>query len=85
MKGAEIYPAPIVDLLDDDEHLEVELVTSLLYPNCHYSYRQLRGAVGALGEVRAERAAEAGARRIAGSMTSCCARSTPATASASTS
>jgi thymidylate synthase ThyX len=52
MKGAEIYPAPIVDLLDDDEHLEVELVTSLLYPTCHYSYRQLRGAVGALNEVR---------------------------------
>jgi thymidylate synthase ThyX len=52
MKGAEIYPAPVVDLLDDEEHLEVELVTSLLYPNCHYSYRQLRGAVGALGEVR---------------------------------
>ena len=51
MKGAEIYPAPIVDLLDDDEHLEVELVTSLLYPTCHYSYRQLRGAVGALSEV----------------------------------
>ncbi len=52
MKGVEIYPAPIVDLLDDEEHLEVELVTSLLYPNCHYSYRQLRGAVGALNEVR---------------------------------
>ncbi len=52
MKGAEIYPAPIVDLLDDDEHLEVELVTSLLYPTCHYSYRQLRGAVGALSETR---------------------------------
>ncbi len=52
MKGAEIYPAPIVDLLDDEEHLEVELVTSLLYPNCHYSYRQLRGAVAALDETR---------------------------------
>jgi len=52
MKGAEIYPAPIVDLLDDEEHLEVELATSLLYPNCHYSYRQLRGAVGALNEVK---------------------------------
>jgi thymidylate synthase ThyX len=47
-----IYPAPIVDLLDDDEDLEVELVTSLLYPHCHYSYRQLRGAVAALSEVR---------------------------------
>jgi thymidylate synthase ThyX len=52
MNGAEIYPAPIVDLLDDDEELEVELVTSLLYPCCHYSYRQLRGAVAALSEAR---------------------------------
>jgi thymidylate synthase ThyX len=47
-----IYPAPVVDLLDDDEDLEVELATSLLYPHCHYSYRQLRGAVAALSEVR---------------------------------
>jgi thymidylate synthase ThyX len=52
MNGVEIYPAPIVDLLDDEEDLEVELVTSLLYPNCHYSYRQLRGAVAALSETR---------------------------------
>jgi thymidylate synthase ThyX len=52
MNGAEIYPAPIVDLLDDDEELEVELVTSLLYPCCHYSYRQVRGAVAALSEAR---------------------------------
>ncbi|HEY5328875.1 MAG TPA: FAD-dependent thymidylate synthase [Acidobacteriaceae bacterium] len=50
MKGAEIYPAPVVDLLDDDEDLEVEIATSLLYPQCHYSYRQLRGAVAALRE-----------------------------------
>jgi thymidylate synthase ThyX len=52
MKGAEIYPAPLVDLLDDDEDLEIELATSLLYPFCHYSYRQLRGAVAALPEAR---------------------------------
>jgi thymidylate synthase ThyX len=52
MKGVEIYPAPVVDLLDDEEDLEVELATSLLYPNCHYSYRQLRGAVAALSETR---------------------------------
>ena len=49
---AEIYPAPAVDLLDDDEDLEVELATSLLYPCCHYSYRQIRGAVTALSESR---------------------------------
>jgi thymidylate synthase ThyX len=52
MGDAEIYPAPMVDLLDDDEDLEVELSTSLLYPVCHYSYRQLRGAVAALPEAR---------------------------------
>jgi thymidylate synthase ThyX len=49
---APIYPAPVVDLLDDDEDLEVELATSLLYGCCHYSYRQIRGAVAALGETR---------------------------------
>jgi thymidylate synthase ThyX len=57
MRGADgharpIYPAPVVDLLDDDEDLEVELATSLLYPHCHYSYRQLRGAVASLTETR---------------------------------
>ncbi len=52
MGDAAVYPAPIVDLLDDDEDLEVEIATSLLYPHCHYSYRQLRGAVAALSEVR---------------------------------
>ncbi len=52
MKGAPIYPSPIVDLLDDDEDLEIEIATSLLYPHCHYSYRQLRGAVTALPENR---------------------------------
>ena len=52
MKGVEIYPAPIVDLLDDDEDLEVELTTSLLYGCCHYSYRQLRGVVAGLPEAR---------------------------------
>jgi thymidylate synthase ThyX len=52
MKGVEVYPSPLVDLLDDDEDLEVELTTSLLYSCCHYSYRQLRGAVAALSERR---------------------------------
>ena len=43
-----IEPSPVVDLLDDPEPLEIELATSLLYPHCHYSYRQLRGQVEAL-------------------------------------
>jgi thymidylate synthase ThyX len=48
MHDQPIDPAPVVDLLDDAEPLEVELATSLLYPHCHYSYRQLRSNVAAL-------------------------------------
>ena len=48
MAGQPIEASPIVDLLDDSEPLEVELATSLLYPHCHYSYRQLRSHVAAL-------------------------------------
>jgi thymidylate synthase ThyX len=54
MNGQPIDPAPIVDLLDDSEPLEVELATSLLYPHCHYSYRQLRANVAALTAPRRE-------------------------------
>jgi len=46
MQGAAIEPAPLVDLVDDDlpdnDPLEIELATTLLYAHCHYSYRQLR-------------------------------------------
>jgi thymidylate synthase ThyX len=39
----------IVDLLDD-EPLEVEIATTLLYEHCHHSYRQIRQAVEAAGD-----------------------------------
>ncbi len=52
MQGAPILQAPIVDLVDGEEPLEIELATSLLYPHCHYSYRQLREAVASLEAVR---------------------------------
>src|SRR5882762_1045191 len=52
MSGQTIQSAPVVDLLDDDEKLEVELATSLLYPHCHFSYRQLRSHVAALSAAR---------------------------------
>jgi len=52
MGGVAIEAAPVVDLLDDVESLEVELATSLLYPHCHYSYRQLRRQVTDLSEAR---------------------------------
>jgi thymidylate synthase ThyX len=52
MQGAAIAPAPVVDLIDGNESLEVELATSLLYSCCHYSYRQLRDHVGGLSGQR---------------------------------
>jgi thymidylate synthase ThyX len=64
MAGQAIDPAPVVDLLDDPEPLEVELATSLLYPFCHFSYRQLRHHVAALNDAgRAEIIALGMARR----------------------
>jgi thymidylate synthase ThyX len=54
MKGQPIEPSPTVDLLDDVESLEVELATSLLYPHCHYSYRQLSHHVAALSAPQRE-------------------------------
>ncbi len=54
MAGQPIEPAPVVDLLED-EPLEIELATSLVYPYCHFSYRQLRRTVESL---TAERRAE---------------------------
>ena len=44
-------PDSSVDLLED-ETLEIEIATTLLYGACHYSYRQLRHHVGALDEAR---------------------------------
>jgi thymidylate synthase ThyX len=63
MAGQAIEPAPVVDLLDDEEPLEVELATSLLYPHCHFSYRQLRREVAALSEARRLELIRLGAER----------------------
>jgi thymidylate synthase ThyX len=51
LKKAPIASAPLVDLLED-EPLEIELATTLLYEHCHYSYRQVRQAVESLTAVR---------------------------------
>jgi len=49
-----IEPAPLVDLLED-EPLEVELATTLLYQYAHHSYRQIRSLVeGMTGVQQAE-------------------------------
>jgi len=44
-----IDPAPLVDLLED-EPLDIELATTLLYQYDHHSYRQIRGVVEGLSE-----------------------------------
>jgi thymidylate synthase ThyX len=61
MRGAAIKPAPLVDLLDADS-LDIELATTLLYGHCHYSYRQLRGAVEAASEARRREIIDLGLR-----------------------
>jgi thymidylate synthase ThyX len=61
MHSANIEVAPLVDLLDDDP-LEVEVATTLLYEHCHYSYRQVRQAVEAAGETRRREIIELGLR-----------------------
>ena len=45
----EIASAPTVDLLDE-EPLEVELATTLIYEHSHYPYRQIRQAIQGAGE-----------------------------------
>jgi thymidylate synthase ThyX len=52
MSSQPIEPAPVVDLVEDAGSLEVELATSLLYPACHFSWRQLQRTVSALNASR---------------------------------
>jgi thymidylate synthase ThyX len=52
MAGQAIEPAPVVDLVEDAGSLEVELATSLLYTECHYSWRQLQRTVSSLSAAR---------------------------------
>ncbi|MEO6965749.1 MAG: FAD-dependent thymidylate synthase [Acidobacteriaceae bacterium] len=57
MRQAPIQAAPLVDLIDDSvggrtESVEMEIVTTLLYGACHYSYRQIREQVAALDQAR---------------------------------
>jgi thymidylate synthase ThyX len=65
MGQSPILPAGIVELLDE-EPLEVELATTLLYEHCHYSYRQLREAVEAAGEKRRREIIDLGLRHRGG-------------------
>jgi thymidylate synthase ThyX len=61
MQDAPVAPTTSVDLLDD-EPLEIELATTLLYEHCHYSYRQLRLAVESLGTAQRNEIIDLGLR-----------------------
>jgi len=61
MGSLPIEPTPLVDLLDQ-EPLEVELATTLVYEHSHYSYRQLRKAVESAGEPIRREIIDAGLR-----------------------
>jgi thymidylate synthase ThyX len=55
----QLDPAPSVDLLED-EPLEVELASTLLYEHCSYPYRQIRRTVESIGENRRREIIDAG-------------------------
>jgi thymidylate synthase ThyX len=57
-----IAPAPMVDLVEYTETLEVELASTLLYSAAHHPYRQIRDLVAALPEARVKEIVELGLR-----------------------
>ncbi len=61
MAGQSLAPAPAVDLLDE-EPLEIELATTLLYEHSRHRYRQLREAVLGLSQARREEIVDLGMR-----------------------
>jgi thymidylate synthase ThyX len=61
MEGAPLEPAPVVDLLDE-EPLEIELASTLVYEHCHYSYRQIRRAIEKIGQERRQEIIDVGLR-----------------------
>ena len=52
LRNEPVDAAPLVDLVDDAEALEVEIATTLLYGACHYPYTQIRSHVSALSAAR---------------------------------
>ena len=61
MKAAPVELARPVDLLDN-EPLEIELSSTLLYEHCNYPYRQIRRAVESIGEAKRREIIDAGLR-----------------------
>jgi thymidylate synthase ThyX len=62
LNGLPIAAAPLVDLVERTETLEVELAATLLYSASHHSYRQIRDLVAGLPEARVTEIVELGLR-----------------------
>jgi thymidylate synthase ThyX len=62
LKDIPIAQAPVVDLVERFETLEVEVASTLLYSASHHSYRQIRDLVAALPEARVTEIIELGLR-----------------------
>ena len=60
LKDVAIAAAPVVDLVERTESLEVELAATLLYSASHYSYRQVRDIVASWPEARVNEVIELG-------------------------
>ena len=54
LSGVNVAPAPLVDLVERTESLEVELAATLLYSVSHHSFRQIRDLVAELPATRVE-------------------------------
>jgi thymidylate synthase ThyX len=62
LSGLPIAAAPVVDLVERTETLEVELASTLLYSASHHSYRQIRDLVATLPEARVNEIVDLGLR-----------------------
>ncbi len=62
LRGVPVAPAPLVDLVEDADTLEIDLAASLLYSVCHYPYRQLRDHVTGLSEAQRQEIIDLGLR-----------------------
>ncbi len=63
LAGAPLASAPMVDLVERTESLEVELAATLLYSASHHSYRQIRDLVAALPAARVAEIVDLGIRQ----------------------
>ncbi len=62
LNGLPIAEAPLVDLVERTESLEVELASTLLYSAAHHPYRQIRDVVAELTAARVAEVIELGLR-----------------------